>query len=330
MCSQKITNQPYSIKEDILKFDESPFLFLCQTDVAQKQLQHFKGEILLPDEKIAKFHDNIQFNRDYASKTGTHYHHIVFPAKIPTFEKLFSQAGINVTPMFSEAHTGPNISYLDAFLIPEKHFLVQDTHNSDMGRIALSSNILQLLNLPKIDDEFLWESSQVLGDMGKRLNLEPFPEQKMVDIKNVKTAKKLFHTASALSGNSGMIMFFFNALPKFNKRLLVFGDSFVQSCLSILSFYFSEVIYLRSPFIIPDIADNLEPDFILTSNAERYLTSIQNAKAKKPYFLNYFSSRFNPDTFHPAHLEALTALFSGRDSHEYKKWKRDNVSKVKT
>ena len=165
--------------------------------------------------------------------------------------------------------------------------------------------------------------------MGIQLNLEALQEKRVTGIENSKINPSVFTTNSALSANSGTILFYFNALAKFNKRLLVFGDSFVQSCLPILSNYFSEIIFLRSPFIIPDLADNLEPDFILTSNAERYLTSIQNAKAKKPYFLHYFSTQFNPKNFEPTHLEALIALFSGRYSHEYRSWKRQRMIEAK-
>ena len=88
MFSKKTPRQPFSIQQDILKFEDSPFLFLCQTDVAQRQYQHFKGEILLSEEMISKFQENIQFNREYTSSVEVPYHHVVFPAKIPIQKSL--------------------------------------------------------------------------------------------------------------------------------------------------------------------------------------------------------------------------------------------------
>ena len=78
MFSQNTSKQSYSIVHDVIKFRDSPFLFLSQTDTAQKQFQHFTGEISLSEDKLVKFQENIQFNREYSEKSDVPYHHIVF------------------------------------------------------------------------------------------------------------------------------------------------------------------------------------------------------------------------------------------------------------
>ncbi|MFT4805497.1 MAG: hypothetical protein ACI83B_003315 [Sediminicola sp.] len=315
-------------ENDVIQFDNSPFLFLKQHDVAQHQYQYFLGERTLTEQKYELFERNAAFNVDYCMKKEITYQHIVFPAKIPVFSSLFRQAGIDVKSLFCKRHKHNNVHYPYSTLDMDHDYMVQDTHNSDIGKIKLVKFMMSQLNVDYIEHTPIWKDAEVVGDMGKRLGRSGYREKKLVGFEGLKTKPKLFSTTSALSGNSGQIFFSINPNAAKNSRILLFGDSFIHTCINIFAHQFTEVIYIRSPFVIPDIADNLEPDYIITSNAERYLTSIQDAEAKKPYFLNYFSSAFNPSNFSLANKNALFALFSGRRSHTYNVWKRKVVKEL--
>jgi hypothetical protein len=308
---------------DVICFEQSPFLFLRQHESTQHQYQYFQGEKVLKEQKYEQFQKNIAFNVRYCVEKNVQYQHIVFPAKIPVFSSLFKKAGINVKPLFCVHHEHDSVYYPYPVLNMDSDFFVQDTHNSDEGKLKLVRSILSKLNMDFVELSPIWRDSDIVGDMGKRLGRKGYKEKKLIGFDGKPIKPKIFSTVSALSGNSGQIFFSVNPKAEYNARILMFGDSFIHSCINIFAQQFSEVIYLRSPFILPDIADNLSPDYILTSNAERYLTAIPDAEAKKPYFLNYFNNAFNPSTFSSESKEALFALFSGRRSHTYKIWKRE-------
>lgn len=313
---------------DVICFDKSPFLFLRQHESTQHQYQYFKGEKVLTKQKYEQFQKNIAFNARYCSERSLPYQHVVFPAKIPVFSPLFKEAGINVKPLFCANHEHDSVCYPYKDLNMDSDFLVQDTHNSDEGKLKLVKSIMTKLNIDFVELPPIWRDENIVGDMGKRLSRKGHQEKKLIGFEGKPIKPKMFSTVSALSGNSGQIFFSFNPVAENKARILLFGDSFIHSCINIFSHQFSEVIYLRSPFILPDIADNITPDYILTSNAERYLTAIPDAEVKKPYFLNYFNSTFNPSAFSAESKEALLALFSGRTSHTYQVWRREITKKL--
>lgn len=309
-------------ENDVIGFTGQPYLFLRQHNTQQHQFQYFTGEKTLSSTAIAQFQSNIEFNGDYCRLNGIKYLHLIFPAKIPVFADWFKRAGVTINSICKTEHRIEDVIYPLESLKPTEDFLVQDTHNSDRGKLVLMSILCEHLDLPGFNDCPNFVPIEVVGDMGKRLNLKGWPEERIKGFIGKPMNILTFSTAAALSGNSGQIYFTYNPLAKLKKRILLFGDSFIHGCMHLLAHNFEEVIYIRGPFIQPDIADNLSPDVIVTSNAERYLVAVANAKIKKPYFLHYFNEAFSPAQFIPKHRDALMALFAGRQSNIYLQWKR--------
>ncbi len=312
----------YDIFNDVIRVEDSPFLFLAQMNSAQRQFQHFTGEIELKHSSIDTFRQNIEFNQEYCASRGINYHHVVFPAKIPTFSSLFTKIGVPISPIFSAEHLSDGVSYPIELLSPEEDFMLHDTHNTDVGKLKLTNYLLDKLELPRFDSQPIFKPLDFKGDLAKKVGLPATSIERISDFEGINYKGRVFSTAGALSGNMGQIQFSHNLNPVHKKRLLLFGDSFIHSCTPILNRLFEDVIYFRTPFIQPDIADNLSPDYILTSNAERYLVMVQSAVQKKPYFLNYFSPAFDPSKFTEKQIAAFKALFAGRYSPEYIQWKR--------
>lgn len=317
------------LDNDVISFVGHPYLFLRQHNSQQHQFQYFTGEKTLSNVAKEQFRRNIEFNQDYCRINGIKYAHLVFPAKIPVFREWFKRAGVVVKPIFGSEHTSAHVMYPLEALNPTEDFLVQDTHNNDCGKLVLMNMLFQQLGLPTFSERPNWVTVDVVGDMGKRLGHEGYNERRMKGFVGQTSKIFTFSTAAALSGNSGQIYFTYNPSAASKKRMVLFGDSFIHSCIHLLAHRFEEVIYFRSPFILPDIADNLAPDIIVTSNAERYLVAVADAKVKKPYFLHYFTDAFSPQQFIPKHREALIALFAGRESNIYLQWKRQQHIKIK-
>ena len=88
-----------------------------------------------------------------------------------------------------------------------------------------------------------------------------------------------------------------------SRRLALFGDSFAKACIKYLSFYFDQIMYVRSPFIIEELASKFQPSHIITSNAERYLSSVPLWREKEQEVLSTVKSAVK-------NLEDKTAKFS--------------------
>lgn len=316
----------YTVKNDVIQLLNSEQLFLAQLESAQRQFSHFIGERTLTTKMLDNFRNNILLNSEFCRNNNIVYKHIVFPAKIPSFKKLFAEHGLIVKPMFSESHSLENVCYPEEVLDPEVDFYKTDTHNSDTGKLKLVNFLLAELNQRPLSDEALFEKRQFKGDLAQMLGLETSLEDKFIGFKNRNLESFLFGTGTALSGNMGRIIFNYNKGAKYRFRILLFGDSFIQGLIPILNYYYEEIIYFRSPYVIQDIAKNLTPDIIITSNAERYLTSVPDASLCQPYFLHFFSNRFEPSKFSESDINALNAVFSGRESPLYKRFIRSLVN----
>jgi len=133
---------------------------------------------------------------------------------------------------------------------------------------------------------------------------------------------KKFSLHDYYNGNSGDLDFILNPFSVYPKRLVLFGDSFFRvQKLRIFYLLFEEIIYIRNPYIQEDIIKVLKPDIVLTGNAERYLINVPDASHPRPYFLNYFTSKFNPNINRET-VSGFEALFSGRESKRYKEFKK--------
>lgn len=310
----------FTIKNDVIKLPGSEQLFLAQMETAQRQFSHFIGEKELDKKMQQNFRKNIFLNNDFCKSEGIVYKHIVFPAKIPSFRKLFAEHGIHVEPMFRKVHDLENVVYPISRLNPEIDFYKSDTHNSDNGKLKLCDNLVSDLGAEIISNKALFEKREFKGDLAQKLGLESTEEDKFVGFEDLNIGSFSFSTSKALAGNMGRIIFNYNSGAKYKSRILLFGDSFIQGLIPILNFYYEEIFYFRRPYVIQDIAKNLSPDIIVTSNAERYLASVPDASLCQPYFLHFFTKRFDPSRFSESDIAAFNAIFSGRESPLFKRF----------
>ena len=56
------------------------------------------------------------------------------------------------------------------------------------------------------------------------------------------------------------------------ERILAFGDSFSRDLSTLLSSFFFQVVFLRTPFYHPDVAAQKRPTIVIAEHVERYLS----------------------------------------------------------
>lgn len=315
-------NEKLHCASDVVEILSTGDMFLHQFDSAQRQFQHFTGEAEVSEIAKKNFELNHLRNLDFCTQQNIKFCHIVFPAKPIAFRSELAEAGVEVKSIFGPAHALERVHYPIEHLKSREHFYKQDTHNNDDGKLAIVKFFLNVMgiSIPKLTP--IYGERDVLGDLGRKLGRKPAKELAIKGFEQFPQQRKVFSTNSFLKGNSGQIDYYVNTAAPIQQRLLVFGDSFINTSLMILSNIFHEIVYLRTPFIQRDIAENLSPDIIMTSNAERYLVNTPNAVTTAPYFLHYFSEKFTPIDAPEETIKAFKALFSGRESAVHNHWLR--------
>lgn len=117
----------------------------------------------------------------------------------------------------------------------------------------------------------------MVGHLGKKIGKQPIIEAKLFGVYEIDTESQNLSNQKGLLGNSGELSLTLNRSGNKNRserKLALFGDSFAKACIKYLSFYSDEILDVRSPFLIKTLAKNFRPTHIITSNAERYLSSV--------------------------------------------------------
>lgn len=159
-----------------------------------------------------------------------------------------------------------------------------------------------------------------VGDLGVMIGGEAI-EREYIEGFSFESNVHSFSINDALPGNTGEMRMKINSRALLKKRILIFGDSFFVGCLNILTHFFEEVFYMRSPFLIKEVANCLEPDYVLTGNAERYLVDVVDGSKARPFFLNYINENVKMDKLNARDVKAFTAFFSSKKSTAYKSWR---------
>ena len=297
-------------------------LFLRQKGAGQEQFAYLCGEKKLSSNVINNFITNIVHNSNYCTERAIAYRHIVFPAKPVAYKAMLSNYSIDIKPIFDNMkHGHRDVYYPKLEDLKETFYYKDDTHCSFEGSHFIIGNTLKYIGYDISKYGFTLEDKKRQGDLGSMLKLPPEVVPTLTKFEEYDKAGIMYSLKDALEKNSGEIVFNFNPHAPIKKRILLFGDSFFVGALNWLRYLFEEVVYLRSTYILTDVANNLMPDIILTGNAERYLTNVASFSNHTPYFTNYFSRSFSPNKLSHDTMTAFKALFSGRDSNEYNEWK---------
>lgn len=294
-------------------------MFLRQKDKGQNQFSYFLNEKNISNESINIYKNNLENNIIYCKKKGIIYFHIVFPAKACIYSDEFKKIGLDISPIFNEHHKSKYVYYPRGEL-NKKHCIKDDTHYSFLGYYHIVSHLMSKIGFDIKKYSYCTSIIFRKGDLSL-MNNSLGAESVCLDDFYMDNNIKRYSIRAALSGNSGEIDIFVNTKAPFKKRVLVFGDSFFLKCLDILSYFFEEIIYLRIPFIIKDIANIISPDVVLTGNAERYLVDVPSSELHTPYFLNFISHKFDSKKLDLDSINTLNAIFSGRYSTQYLSWK---------
>ncbi len=238
------------------------------------------------------FDANIAARRDLAGRIGARYLHVIYPDKHSVLTDLlplaaFSRLGEMYLEKCPAARESCDYPLEVLRTLAESSFLRTDTHLSDAGNIvvvcALTSRLLGQStgsSRQRLLDGITKERAHC-GDLGGKLSPpRSFTECVLGSDWGAKVV------SNRLARNDGIVDIWMSPAAETAGRILVFGDSFGRDMSRFLSVFFREVVFLRTPFVHPDIVDCVRPDILISQNVERYLAFVRPDE-ERPAFHMY-------------------------------------------
>lgn len=306
----------------------SDYLFLF--DGGQKSFKFSTGEERVLPEYIYNFFHNIEQRANFLNKKNIQFIHVVFPSKEivlskyvpkPWREKIQSVFISNYSPqdpILNNMLLYPIELLKDANLI-KPVFRVLDSHMTDHGTMAVAMSILEKWGLQyNVADFFVQRFESRRGDLADMLKIKTKVTEEFLEPKFLFST---FDNRTSLPGNTSNLCILHNPVSTTCKRLLIFGDSYVKYTLPFLAPVFRDVVYVRSATFQSDMVDLMAPDYVISSNAERYLCKVDSDAASIPMlFAHYGKTDYTPPS---SFIKAYKAQFCWQHHREvYDAWAR--------
>ncbi|HFU75663.1 MAG TPA: hypothetical protein ENK91_09930 [Bacteroidetes bacterium] len=313
----------FQVKNDVL-FGNNSYLFLYQG--SQYQFDYLTGKKKPSTQSIRNFKNNIQNRIEYCSKHKLDYLHIVFPSKpVVKAEELPKSLSRDVHSLYLRYYKNDNTKiYYPRDDLKNKEsesltFRKLDTHNSGVGYYTIVENMMKKVFNISINQN-MYEFSDITtdGELTRMLNSNQL--EKHTALYYYPQNYHMVSNRKSLRGNTNDVMLTHTYQSLLGKRCLIFGDSFCKDIVPFLLPFFSDILYIRSAFFHEDIIQMYAPDFIITGNAERYLSHVKSDNEANSFLFELYGSR----DYYPSldYLEALKAQLSYRFyPHVYQSFK---------
>ena len=306
-------------KNVLVGHQQQLFLF----DGNYNQFAFLTGQEQVNESSKSNFLSNLRHRRAFADRLNIPYLHVVVPCKPlivrqqcpdpyrTTIRSLFLHS---YAPLFQgrdpiEERVLYPLAALIRTQVHQDCYWANDTHINAIGQLCLYREIGK--NLTGLSDNFpLFRIAEQprLGDLALMLGkTEPLPSLCFPWL-----GETLQYTNThELPGNKGDVVIVFNPLSKTQRRLVLFGDSFIKTTLHLFAQDFGTILYIRGPYFQPDMIELFNPDALITSETERYLAGVDSDENGSSLLLSSVISR--PD-YQPsdAFTEALTAQLACR------------------
>lgn len=310
----------------LIGLQEELFLF----DGGQKSFAFSTGEVKPSNQDVKNFFAN--FNHRSRSLNGRNikFLHVVYPSKevvlknkvpLPWRDKikslyLHSYAYNHLCSGLDNKILYP-CDLLRSIDLDRPVFRSLDSHMTDCGSMTVVQHILEQWGMEYDKDNYFSSVTEKRpGDLGEMLGVKKRVSE---DFLKPKFYFREFDNRSSLLGNTNNICIVHNSESMTDSRLLVFGDSFIKFSLLFFLPVFRDVVYIRSPTFQLDMVDLISPDFVISSNAERYLCNVKaDSESESMLFSHYGETGYSPPlNFREAYAAQLSYFYH---SSIYRAW----------
>jgi|ETNmetMinimDraft_3_1059899.scaffolds.fasta_scaffold00950_4 hypothetical protein len=317
------------IKNNVL-FGTHDWLFLYGGD--HSQFDYLTGKKQVSTQAKELFSKNMIYRKRLCESKGAQFLHVVFPCKPIVRTEFVPLAKREIKPIFDTSLKTDDVIYpLESLVADLTSFYKSDTHTSHRGSLIILDIILAKLGI-NLNYSPTFKSAKKLGDLTRMLNMDFTEEvQNFVGIEGQSIRTLDVTNKAGLKGNSGIIRITKSPNALLKKRILIFGDSFFNNnMIKIMTCFFEEITFFRSPILIECIVDWVAPDIVLTGQAERYTSSAIDDQGQIFPIINYMNANFyDSSKVGNAFFMALNAVFSkGRKPEVHEAWSDLVASKL--
>jgi hypothetical protein len=246
-----------------------------------------------PAGSVETFWENHARRQAFCAARGIAFSTWVFPDKLSIVANDPAFCDVKIGSVYrrhylAQAPDPCAVHYLGDIIDKSEDFPKTDTHLSAAGMCKAVLAMARSLGLSG-QAEFVARVAETCvevpdhcGDLGVKLT-PARTEQIRVARPLVPHQREMNGIAA---GNDGMMDLLHTPTSSTDKTLLVFGDSFFRQNLVYLTFFFRNIVFLRSRYFHDEFVEAVAPDVIFSGLAERYLSSVTSDRAR-PHFLSY-------------------------------------------
>jgi hypothetical protein len=268
--------EPGTIEKDVL-FGFQDQLFLAGGD--HLVFDYVTGKRTVEEASFANFFSNIERRKTLANTMSARFLHVIVPDKQSVLKELcpipveycLGQLYLEKFPEGTQPIRYPldllRGSAVDAYL-------KTDTHLTDWGSVLVAYDIAgyftgEMQSVERLTlVSSLTKEEHCIGDLGGRFDPPLGEIRRNLDLPPIRGGG---FQNKLTGGNDGMADVIVNFDAKYQKRVLLFGDSFGRQVSAILCRFFQEVVFVRTPFVHEEILFTIQPDYVVSENVERYL-----------------------------------------------------------
>lgn len=311
------------IKNNVLQV-EGEWLFLYGGNHAP--FDYHCGKRTISEATVESFKINIDERTRFCKKNNIPYVHVIFPSKPSVKRDLLKKYFPDFTCYHNAFLGQQSVLYPEEVLLEKDAlFYKTDTHNSPAGSWEILKNIVSHLNV-RLGNGPEYVRKEKLGDLAKMAEISELEAyDHFIGLEERQYAGFDQSNRSGLKGNTGEIRIIRNPLAMHDKRVLIFADSFINDNMNEqLSWLFTEVLYIRSANFLYEIIDFVQPDYIISGQAERYLPTVKNDSDRDFFFAQYqINDLVDRNKLPRGFNRALQAMLSNKSSKQYQSWIHD-------
>lgn len=313
--------------QDNVLFGKDGWLYLWGG--AHGQFNHLMGAPI-ESYSISAFIDNVKARYELCQSRSVPYLHVVFPSK-PTVmtEYLPDDMQAQVQSLYERHYAEVLrsagcgfVTYPRALLVEEKErsqvFSRTDTHMTDIGCAVVARHILRQLGHDH--DPLMYMEEDTRPRRGDLAAMAKTGDVELAAVHGLRSrTDQIWDNRRSLPSNKDNIAVSHHPHSFSSQRLLVLGDSFMLQCLTSLSSFYRDILYVRSAHLQPELLDMFSPDAVVTANAERYMCKVYPDKfAESVLMRGYGRPGYQPE---PDFTDALQAQLSWKYyNHRYREW----------
>ncbi len=278
-----------TIENEVL-FGHDGYLFLAGG--AHKVLENVSGDITKLNPGLNAVMENCRLRQNWASNANAKFLHVIMPDKQSVVPDLwpFPNPLSLADAVLGRSGEMKNYIYVptdDIRAVGPRALSRVDTHLTGYGSLIVASGIVRRLESPETVmklgnlDALEFAVLTTAGDLGSKLTPEQVESQERV----LQGFPTIWLHNELSGGNNGIIDIRINRHAVVDKRCMIFGDSFGRDLAIYLSLWFKEVLFLRTPYFHPELADQMRPDHVITETVERYIPSGSRDEDRPPFLL---------------------------------------------